>query len=317
MRGFHLLWLAVLLSCAVCLPVAGTEFKLENGNIINGEVASADEDGVVFKLDVGGFSRREPWINFSQDSLKELAKDPKLLEHVEPFIELPPEVLAEQEKKRQIVVQPVVGRIERPQDPGFFSGLISPIGFLILAALLGASVYAGYEIALFRNQPVPLVCGVSAVFPVVGPILFLCMPSREVHGTEPAEHAEDTAASTVVANPLASSAAPGPSSGLSLAAGTKSSNEQALPQKFTRGDFTFNRRFFETKFPGFFRLVPSETEKDLVLAIKGTKHEYVAKRISRISSNEMHIQPISGSGETMVTFAEIASVTLRHKDAKS
>jgi hypothetical protein len=42
----------------------------------------------------------------------------------------------------------------------------------------------------------------------------------------------------------------------------------------------------------------------------------VAKRISRISSNEMHVQVLSG-GEVTVPFAEITSVTLRHKDAKA
>ena len=315
MRRLSFLWFAVVLAWVVPENLFGTEYKLENGNIINGEVASADEDGVVFRLDVGGFSRREPWINFSQESLKELGKDPNLLDFVDPFIELPPEVLAERERKRQIVVQPVTGRIERPASPTFFGGFVSPIGFLILAILLGASVYAGYEVALFRNQPIPLVCGISAILPVLGPLIFLAMPTREMHSTQEAVAPEQAAAAAIVANPLAGDA-PRASGGLSLAAGAKSGGEQALPQTFARGDFTFNRRFFETKFPGFFRLVPSEAEKDLVLAIKGTKKEFLARRISRISSNEMHIQPLSGAGEVMVTFAEIASVTLRHKDAR-
>ena len=88
---------------------------------------------------------------------------------------------------------------------------------------------------------------------------------------------------------------------------------------YTRGEFTFNRRFFETKFPGFFRVVPSEADKDLVMVIKAVRGEYVGKRISRISMNEMHIQLQSGnaSAEVMVPFVEIQSVQIRHKDAKT
>ena len=53
MRRLYFLWFTVVLAWVVPENLSGTEYKLENGNIINGEVASADEDGVVFKLDVG------------------------------------------------------------------------------------------------------------------------------------------------------------------------------------------------------------------------------------------------------------------------
>ena len=109
-------------------------------------------------------------------------------------------------------------------------------------------------------------------------------------------------------------------SGLSLAAASKqeAASAQTQPQTYTRGEFTFNRRFFETKFPGFFRMVPSEAEKDLVIVIKAVRGEYVGKRISRISMNEMHLQLQSGnaSAEVMLPFVEIQSVQIRHKDAK-
>ena len=95
--------------------------------------------------------------------------------------------------------------------------------------------------------------------------------------------------------------------------------KRAQPQMYTRGEFTLNRRFFETKFPGFFRVVPSEAEKELVIVIKAVRGEYVGKRISRISSNEMHVQLQSGnaSAEVMIPFVEIQTVQIRHKDAKS
>ena len=65
-------------------------------------------------------------------------------------------------------------------------------------------------------------------------------------------------------------------------------------------------------------MVPAEAEKDLVMVIKGVRGEYVGKRISRIATNEMHLQLQSGnaSAEVMIPFVEIQSVQIRHKDAK-
>jgi hypothetical protein len=105
-------------------------------------------------------------------------------------------------------------------------------------------------------------------------------------------------------------------SGLSLAQSEKAAGAGATQagQAYKRGEFTFNRRFFESKFPGFFRIVQSEADKDLVLVVRSGRTEHTAKRISRISSNEMHLQLLRG-GETSVPFAEISEVLVRHKDA--
>ena len=65
-------------------------------------------------------------------------------------------------------------------------------------------------------------------------------------------------------------------------------------------------------------MVPSEAEKDLLLVIKAVRGEYIGRRISRISSNEMHLQlqSANASAEVMIPFVEIQSVQIRHKDAK-
>ncbi len=314
---YLLLVVALLAGLSLGVLQAG-DFKFANGNVIRGELASADEDGLVVKLDVGGFSKREAWINFSQETLKELGKDPKVAPFVEPFIELEPEEIKAREKQKEIVVKEVPNRLERPAGKiSFATALLTPIGLALLAALFLANLYAGYEIALFRRQPVVLVCAVSAIAPLIGPIIFLSLPAPAVHRSE-----ESAAAAPVSASPpggaktSTSSMPAGHGSSLSLASAAKGGGSgQTLPQIFTRGETTFNRRFFETKFPGFFRVVPGEAERDLVLDIKVVRGEYVAKRISRISSNEMHVQVLNG-GEVMVLFAEMTSVTLRHKDAK-
>src|SRR5581483_1289403 len=79
---------------------------------------------------------------------------------------------------------------------------------------------------------------------------------------------------------------------------------------FKRGDFTFNRRFFETKMPGFFRLVPSEAEKDMVLYVKAARGEFVGKRIMNITQNEMTLQIFKENvtADEVIPFTEIMEV---------
>src|SRR5436190_20165849 len=145
MRRFHSIWLAVCLSWLLYGNASADAVQLANGNILRGEVASDDEDGLVVKLDVGGFSKREPWINFTQETLKELAKDPKVAPLVEPFIELEPEQIKAKEKQKEIVVRPVPNRLDRPSPkPGFAAAFLTPVGLTILAVLMLANLYAAY-----------------------------------------------------------------------------------------------------------------------------------------------------------------------------
>ncbi len=48
----------------------------------------------------------------------------------------------------------------------------------MLLLIYVANIYAAYEIAACRAQPIALVMGVAAVMPVLGPIIFLAMPKR-------------------------------------------------------------------------------------------------------------------------------------------
>ena len=95
--------------------------------------------------------------------------------------------------------------------------------------------------------------------------------------------------------------------------------KSTLPKTITyqRGQFTFNRRFFETKFPAFFGVVRRDAEKDLVLVIKSSRGEYAGQRISRIAANDLHLQVQRGHAteEVLVPFTEIQEIRLKHKDA--
>ena len=64
---------------------------------------------------------------------------------------------------------------------------LNPGSLLVLLLLSGLSAYSGYEIAGFRHRPVKVVCTLSALFPVIVPLLVLLLP-------DPAEaHAQTTA----------------------------------------------------------------------------------------------------------------------------
>jgi hypothetical protein len=206
--------------------------------------------------------------------------------------------------------------------------------------LYGANVYAGFEIAIFRARPVPLVCGVSAVLPVIGPIIFLCLktllpPREEGWETKPAETTTISAAS-----PAAAASSPGGAAGAAVAAHADPDNpmqaegaahptglkiahtepaKAAAPDKqvFQRGQFTFNRRFIETRFSGFFGVVRRDADKDMVLVVKSARGEHIATRISRIAANDMHVEVHKGgaSEEVMIPFGDIKEIQLKHKDA--
>jgi hypothetical protein len=193
---------------------------------------------------------------------------------------------------------------------------MSPVGLLLLLILAAANLYAAYEVALYRQQSVPIVCAVSFFLPVLGPIIFLSLPTQSDSAEQAYEVPAEVAGASARKTTGMMAAKPG---GLSLASAEKAGPAAAhsQPQIYNRGDHTFNRRFFETKFPGFFRIVAGEAEKDLVLVFKCVKNEYVGKRISRISSNELHLQLLNSSTEVSVSFGDITSVTLRHKDAKA
>jgi hypothetical protein len=201
--------------------------------------------------------------------------------------------------------------------------------------LYAANIFAAFEISIFRARPAALVCGVSAIAPLIGPIIFLCLPTQIDPATEEVPAAEGPAVIQPFSVPGQPGAAPataaaaahgGDTSGLRLASepGAPFSSGAAPgaapvppPQIFQRGAFTFNRRFFETRFPGFFGVIRRDAEKDMVLVVKSARGEYTATRISRIASNDMHLQVQKGaaSEEVMIPFSEVQEIRLQHKDA--
>jgi hypothetical protein len=310
-------------------------YTLIDGTKIEGDPISENENGVVFQTANGTDLDRIPWEKLTQDSLRALlaraatAREKALLE---PYIE---ELPQEKAQRKEIIVKP----IQTPDRPTTHLGLTalfaSPVGLTILLILYGANLFAAYEVAIYRRQPLPTVCGLAAVplLGVLSPIIFIAMPTRTGSGEgeeEPQTRfratpppAEDMAALPEEGAGAESGGRPSltaQATGAARRPAAPSAQETApvLPDPivFRRGDFSFNRRFFETKLAGFFRVVQSEADKDLVIHIKSGRGDFTGRRITRITPAELYLQVFhdNATADEMIPFVEVLEVQIRHKD---
>jgi hypothetical protein len=262
--------------------------------------------------------------------LKELmaeAKNDAQRSLLEPLLENIPQEVA---KRKEIVIKPIQTPDRPKHGSGIFALVGSPAGWLILVVLYGANLFAAYEVSIYRRQPLATVCGLAAIpfFGVLSPLIYGAMPTQRPPPESPAETAQAPAQDGAAAAPEASAAEGAPAGGTvpgsyesAPTSGASGAPAPAPvwpePLVFPRGEFSFNRRFFETKFAGFFRLVPSEAEKDLVLVITASRGQFVGRRIVRITPNELYLQVVknNASADEMIPFAEISEVQIRHKDS--
>lgn len=333
MRRFALiigLWMGLLLHGAG----AGT-YALTDGSRVSGDPISYDDDGLLLKTGEGSYSPRISWGRFTDEALRQLrdeAKNPHDRAIVEPMVS--DETPSEKAKLRQITVKP----IETPPRPSGHLGILavftSPLGWVMLLILYGANLFAAYEIAIFRHQPLQTVCGLAAIpfFGVASSLYFLALPTRSAADDESSPSGGAAVPPSYAPTPLpsaapASDAAPmssegfpsfsaGAQPGPSPAAAASAQPDLPAPLVFLRGDFSFNRRFFETKLAGFFRVVLSGADKDLLIHIKAARGHFVGKRISRITPSELYLQVFkdNATADEMIPFAEILEVQIRHKD---
>ncbi|MCS7090800.1 MAG: hypothetical protein RMN51_09250 [Verrucomicrobiota bacterium] len=283
------------------VPLLGEVYRLSDGSSLEGSPVSANERGVVFRLPDGRFSDRVPWDRLAQESLRELAKQPRFARYAEPYVF--EEENVKPTKPPLPKPQPVEGRLSRPDKPSVWGGLWgSPLGLVVLLALYAANLYAAYEVSIFRAQPAVLVCGLAAVCPVIPQVVFLAMPTRI-----PPEEAESQAAAEAAA-------APALGAGLHLvreAPSGAATAAAAQPTVFKRGEYAFNRRFFETRFSAFFGMI--RRDKSQVMILKTSKQQYTVNRITRITGTDMHVEVQKGAAieEIPISFTEIVEVELR------
>lgn len=293
-------------------------FEYADGTSITGDIVQGKPEFLQVRTADNKYEKVE-WSKLSQATLTELQKDAKYAPFVQPYIEVSQEEII---KKTEVVIKPVP-RLERPAKGSLIGAMFkSSVGIVCLLLLYAANIYAGYEVASVRAYPPAMVCGISAVAPVIGPVIFLCMPtklpSRDDEEVEP-----EAAPAAAPGSHSASYSAEPAGHGAAAPGHTSAAEEKAASAKFPqtqvfkRGQFTFNRRFIETKFSSFFGAIRRGDEKDLVLVVKSVRGEYVATRISRIASNDMHLDVHKGgaSQEVQMPFVEIQEIQLKHKDA--
>jgi len=312
--------------------LAEGEISLTNGDILNGEVADVDQNGIVVRVKIGGFARRANWMQLTQESLKKIKRlgetDPKRYgvrikgqwvgadQFAEPFIE--PD---ESEMERNLPPGPVRGLVE-PEVPSSVQvtskmaayGSGGGIGLLVAIAI--GSMVAGLGVAAFRESNALLAAGVSLVLPVVGPILILVKPKVEYEDDEEDEYeyeeaeAPEGATMTDTGGGAVAGMLPEAKKMSFAQAGPKQSGLK--PQTWTRGDTRFDRSFFQNNFPNYFKVVLGAAERDMVLAVKTGKREYVGQRIKRISGTDIHMELLNDK-EQKISFSEIGTVDLRAK----
>jgi hypothetical protein len=291
--------------CGLLVAARADSFQLTDGSSVSGNIVTFNDNGLMLRMANDSYTNLL-WTKFSQDALAQLGKNPKIKALVEPFMETPPVKRAE---KAEITIRKV-SHLELPPKqslfPAFFS---SPIGFVILLLIYAANMYAAYEIAIMSAYSTGLVMGVAAVLPILGPVIFLSMPAGKA-AAEPAMSHPEVKSETFVL--------PGAAGEIHVA---ESSWQKAAtpnePQIFQRGQFTFNRRFFETKFSNFFSTVRRKADKDLVLVVKTARTQITVQRITRIASDDVHFEVFQGTArqEIMVSFADIQEIQIVHKDA--
>ena len=306
--------------------LAGDGISLTNGDILNGEVADVDQNGIVVRVKIGGFARRANWMQLTQQSLKKIRRlgqtDPKRYRgaaaYAEPFIE--PD---ESEMEESLPPGPVKGLVE-PEVPSSVQvtskmaayGSGGGIGLLVAIAI--GSMVAGLGVAAFRESNALLAAGVSLVLPVVGPILILVKPKVEYEDDYDEEdeyeyeeaEAPEGATMTDTGGGTVAGMLPEAKKMSFAQAGPKQSGLK--PQTWTRGDTRFDRSFFQNNFPNYFKVVLGAAERDMVLAVKTGKREYVGQRIKRISGTDIHMELLNGK-ELKFSFSEIGTVDLRAK----
>lgn len=274
--------------------------------MVQGELLKFDDKGV--QLRVGETFTNLQWGGFSQESLKQLSQNPlqnikkqTMAELAEPFIE--PEVSQRAPKPEIKIIS--VTRLERPENSSILGGLLkSSVGKFIFFILFLANLYAAYEISIVKARPAAQVMGVSAVLPIIGPVIFLSLPMLVAPAQE--EHV-DMPAPAGTQGAAAQAAATNPEIQIAEAS-WKQEEKKIEAQIYARGKFTFNKRFIETKFAGFASAEPKGDALKYWMEVKSSTAHFAVERIAQVGTTEAIFD--SANGQVTVPFADILEIKL-------
>ena len=295
------------LSCVVlcfvfaALAARADTLKLANGSTLTGDILKSDDNGLMVHAE-GDTYTNIAWGRLSQETLRTISADPKIKVFADPFIE-PTET---ERPPAQIQVNPTV-RLDRPAHPSVILGVVtSPLGLFILLVIYGANLFAAYEISLVKARTPAQVMGVSAILPIIGPIIFVYLPMyvektpEELAEEQPFPEGEATPEQIQVVE-------------LAQAEEHKEKEKKLEPQIFPRGKYTFNKRFVETKFANFSGVPKGEALK-YTMEVKTSKDQFAVDQIMQISNTDVMFDT-AGRGQLTVQLADIQEIKLNPKKA--
>jgi len=291
----------LLLAAWPALAQSQQTLKLVDGGVVVGRIVSAKDQYLQVALDSGGGApvyTNVYWVRMSQETLRELATNRTAMAYANIFLDPPVRERTVARPRNINIKQPP--RLDRPQAGSLAA---SPVMVVVLLLIWAANVWAGWEVGIYRQWPAAMTAAVAAFVPIIGPIIFLAMPTHRPKEEAPIETA-----------PVLEEAPP-PVEEAPAAPVEQAPAQPAAPQiiTFARGQFTFNRRFFETKFAGFLKMVPGEAERDKVLYFKTARGEYTGHRLSKVEPNELYLQIRKGTAteDVMIPYTEIYEVQIK------
>lgn len=300
-------WIILFAGGSALAQIQPVTLKLVDGGTVVGRIISAKDQFLQVSLDLSGAApvyTNVAWARLSQETLRELLTNRTAAPYATIFLDPPPQQRSTRAAKKITIKPPP--RLERPGDGNL---LASSVMLVLLLLVYAANIYAGWEIGIFRRWPPAVTALMAGVLPILGPVIFLSMPPRGSRREVPMEMA-----------PVATEEAPPVAEEVPAAASpAQESAKAAAPETviYPRGQFTFNRRFFETKFAGFLKMVPGEAERDKVIYVKSARGEYIGHRLSKVELNEVYLQIRKGHAteDVMIPYSEIFEVQIKPRDA--
>jgi hypothetical protein len=331
-------------------------YQLIDGKTVSGDIVEMDDRGIIVKQADGSYTDPISWARLSQDDLRTLRENPKAAKYAEPFIEetraerMKAAEIAIKDVPR--LSRPPRGSLLMAllsTPVGLVLVLVIYLANLYVAAEVARYTSRPTAVVCVISALAPVLGPALFLYlPLAGQAKAKAPEKdwrpEDEYGTSTATAAAPVASATPtpapapqpVSRPPTTSmprpqwdaapvvppqgtVAPEPEAPVEVYEPAPAAAAPALPptRVFARGQYTFNRRFFETQMPGFFAMVRPDEVKDLILTVRAVRGTYDAMRISRITPTEVTVQVQKGkaSEEAVVPFIEIQEVQIKHKDA--
>lgn len=331
--------------------VSGT-FSLTNGTKIVGTIFRVRDRGITFRKDTGSLSKTIKFGEFTKADLKKLVEASEdVRQYAAGLLQMEPgsggggsAIPVKPPPSRKTLEPPSYTEVEdRPELPepisifGAYFG--TKPGMLMLLLIWAGNLWAAHFIGIYRKWPKFMVPGIAAVAPIVGPAVILGMKPKKSEKKEtvmdkdadekPAKKKGAVAkpvakAKVVTAKPGAGAAAGRAGAGAAKAKQPAQQAPMAAPKQpgagpkkleeasYAKGAVNINKRFIETKFAPFFKLVPDEPYRSGWMCFITPRGEFWAKRIPKITQTDLTIQCPQEGGGTLDQVLQIAEVTEIH-----